>query len=112
MNGYGEYFWTDGRKYIGYYLNDKKDGFGIYIWNEDRAYFGFWKEGKQNGIGRYIFNGENKYGYWEAGKRTIWYENDIEAISLLNGEELDFKANFYIELKDIIKFLDVFKEHI
>ena len=31
-------------------------------------------------------------------------------MSLLNGEELDFIANFYFETKDIIKFLDDFKD--
>ena len=29
MHGYGEFKWSDGKKYIGYYINDKKEGFGI-----------------------------------------------------------------------------------
>ena len=31
MNGYGEFFWKDGKKYFGYYNNDKKNGFGIFF---------------------------------------------------------------------------------
>ena len=30
--GFGVYKWPDGRKYEGYYLDDKKHGYGIYIW--------------------------------------------------------------------------------
>jgi len=32
MDGYGEFIWKDGKKYVGYYKNDKKHGFGIYYW--------------------------------------------------------------------------------
>ena len=28
MHGYGEFIWADGKKYVGFYKNDKKDGFG------------------------------------------------------------------------------------
>ena len=112
MNGYGEYHWIDGRKYMGFYLNDKKEGFGVYVWSENKAYYGFWKDGQQHGIGRYINKGENKYGIWECGKRTKWFQNDIEAMSLLVGDEICFKEKFYIDIVDIIKSLDTFKDDI
>lgn len=38
MNGKGSYFWKDGRKYIGSYLNDQKHGFGKYYWNDGRVF--------------------------------------------------------------------------
>lgn len=62
MNGEGEYIWTDGRKYIGSYINDKKDvkfinlkvkGYGKYTWSDGRSYEGYWKNGKQHGKGKF-----------------------------------------------------------
>jgi len=32
MNGRGIFTWIDGRRYIGEYLDDKKDGLGIFEW--------------------------------------------------------------------------------
>lgn len=29
MNGHGEFSWSDGRKYVGEYLDDKKEGYNI-----------------------------------------------------------------------------------
>ena len=47
MNGYGEFYWKDGKKYFGFYDNDKKNGFGIFYWPKEKFYIGFWKDGKQ-----------------------------------------------------------------
>ena len=30
MEGHGEFFWPDGRKYSGEYANDLKHGYGVY----------------------------------------------------------------------------------
>jgi hypothetical protein len=30
INGKGTFSWPDGRKYRGFYKNDKKDGFGVF----------------------------------------------------------------------------------
>jgi hypothetical protein len=46
MHGYGKYWWKDGRRYEGQYLNDKKHGYGIYYWTDGRRYEGNWFEGK------------------------------------------------------------------
>ena len=40
MHGKGEYSWTDGRKYSGNYINDKKSGFGVFEWPDGRKYEG------------------------------------------------------------------------
>ena len=32
MHGYGEFSWPDGRKYLGEYVDDKKEGKGIFEW--------------------------------------------------------------------------------
>ena len=46
MNGRGVYFWKDGRKYDGEYVNDKKHGFGIYTWPDGRCKYKIFKKYK------------------------------------------------------------------
>jgi hypothetical protein len=54
MNGKGIMILTDGTKYEGEYLNDKKHGFGTIIWGNEfflaiadsRCYSGNWKNSK------------------------------------------------------------------
>jgi len=93
-NGYGLYYWEDGRKYEGFYKNEKKHGYGKYFWTDGRKYFGYWDNGKQHGLGKYIQNEENfKIGMWTNGKRAKW----------LSNEEL-------IELKDNAMLQKILKE--
>ena len=45
MNGIGELTWkNEGKKYSGYFLNDKRHGFGFYLWRKPslRIFIGFW----------------------------------------------------------------------
>ena len=46
MNGFGNLFYEDGRKYVGEFQNDLKHGHGIYSWPNGKKYEGNWKEGK------------------------------------------------------------------
>ena len=46
MHGRGVYSWSDGRKYDGEYIDDKKHGQGTYVWADGRSYTGGWKDGK------------------------------------------------------------------
>lgn len=49
MHGdYGIYTFTDGRKYIGTYVRDKKHGEGVYVYADGRAYVGNWENGEQD----------------------------------------------------------------
>ena len=45
MDGYGIYYFSDGRKYLGEWKNNYMEGFGIYIWNNGKKYYGFFKKG-------------------------------------------------------------------
>lgn len=66
MHGQGEHHWSDGRKYVGQYILDKKEGYGEFDWPDGRKYKGYWKDGKQDGIGIYHnSSNEVKYGTWE-----------------------------------------------
>ncbi len=40
MNGEGVLTHTDGRVYKGAYVNDKKQGYGEYFWADGRSYLG------------------------------------------------------------------------
>lgn len=46
MDGHGVFTWADGRKYVGYYKDDKKEGYGEFTWPDGRCYRGDWKNGK------------------------------------------------------------------
>ena len=84
MHGYGVYKWNDGRKYEGYYLNDKKHGLGKYTWADGRIYLGYWSLGKQEGYGKYIQTDKSaSIGLWQKGKRIRWLsESEIEICKL------------------------------
>lgn len=61
------------RKYNGNYVNDKKEGYGEFYWPDGRIYKGYWKDGKQDGKG--IYKGSNKVqreGEWLDGKLVKW----------------------------------------
>ena len=107
MHGYGEFSWKDGKKYAGYYVNDKKDGFGIYFWsNPLRVYIGFWKDGKQDGIGKYINHKGTKFGKWKNGERDPqWFSNQEDAFKSLSQTQIKFKRFFNFDLNESQKFL-------
>ena len=46
MNGRGTFTWLDGKKYVGEYINDKKEGYGEFYWPDGRVYRGQWKDGR------------------------------------------------------------------
>ena len=50
MHGYGEFYWNDGKKYFGFFKEDKKEGFGIHCQSNTIFYNGFWKNGKRDGF--------------------------------------------------------------
>jgi len=40
MNGYGVFSWSNGNKYEGEFVNDKKNGKGKFTWPDGRIYDG------------------------------------------------------------------------
>lgn len=106
MHGYGEFLWTDGKKYKGYYVDDKKNGFGMYLWSEPiRVYIGFWRDGKQHGIGKYISPNKERFGLWANGNRLKWYENKEEAFYELDNSERKFISFMNGEVEYVVKIL-------
>ena len=45
MDGSGEFTWLDGKKYVGQYVDDKKEGYGVFTWPDNRQYNGYWRNG-------------------------------------------------------------------
>ena len=46
MQGFGFYTFADGKKYQGFFTNDKKHGYGVYTWLDGKQYQGWWTNGK------------------------------------------------------------------
>ena len=107
MNGYGEFIWADGKKFFGFYKNDKKEGFGIYYWPNNRFFVGFWKEGKQNGVGKFIKDDIYKYGVWKNGTREKWFDSEEDFINFMEPKEEKFIFAFKNDIKKLKKFMDL-----
>ena len=114
MNGIGEFIWNnEGKKYIGYFRNDKKNGFGIFSWKDQiKIFVGFWINGIQNGVGKCIDLKKQKYGIYKDGKK-IKNINLEEIEQFVEPEYHKFLPFFYKnfeELKDFINSLNDFEE--
>jgi len=51
MHGMGHFYWTDGRKFTGEYIEDKKHGYGEYFWPDGSHFRGEWVNGQMHGKG-------------------------------------------------------------
>ena len=69
-DGFGIQVWSDGSKYIGYWINDKANGLGRLIHADGDVYEGEWKEDKANGRGEYFhIDGAIFIGEWVDDKQ-------------------------------------------
>lgn len=46
MHGRGTLVWSDGKKYEGDFVDDKREGKGTFTWPDGRQYRGDWRGGK------------------------------------------------------------------
>jgi hypothetical protein len=74
MHGQGTFVWADGRKYVGAYVNDRKEGHGSFLWTNGKKFEGEWLDGKWHGFGDYTAEGVTKRGEWAAGKIVQWFD--------------------------------------
>ena len=72
MEGLGEYKYTNGDKFVGYYKNDLKHGRGIYYFSNGIVLKGRWIKGKKEGDFIYTNEKEKKINV------VIKYSNDIQ----------------------------------
>ena len=53
MDGQGEFVWPNGDRYIGQYINGKRNGLGDMEYGDGDIYRGAWRNGQYHGQGRY-----------------------------------------------------------
>ncbi|MCD8153729.1 MAG: protein kinase [Clostridiales bacterium] len=69
-NGYSVYYFENGDKYVGEWLNGSLN-YGAYYWSNGDKYVGEWSNGKLNGcVVLYCANGEKYAGEWSNGSRN------------------------------------------
>lgn len=70
LEGFGCFYFPDGKLYQGFYKKDKKSGFGLFKLPNNKEYMGEWKDGKREGEG-WFFNGTKwKKSRWVNNERT------------------------------------------
>ena len=106
INGIGVFKWNEGKKFFGFYKNDKKNGFGIYNWeNPKKIFVGFWINGKQNGIGKFMEKNKVKFGFWKNGKKLKWFNNENEMFNFVDDEEKEFEFILKMNFDEICNFI-------
>lgn len=99
MHGFGDFLWSTGKIYSGYYKKDLKDGVGLLFNRESmEIYFGFWLKGMKEGPALCIKNNEKYFAFFEKGKQFKVFTSRQEAIKFMN-----LNCNGRI---DYIKFLE------
>jgi hypothetical protein len=93
-HGRGFFKWNDGEKYIGYWVNDKREGKGINCYKNGNVYEGMFKNGKKEGKGRYEWkNGDIYEGEWKNGVKEgegVYYSSNGD---IYKGYFLNDKIN-------------------
>lgn len=88
MYGTGCFTWSNGKRYEGEYVNNKKHGFGKFF-NHSKTYEGFWEYGKPHGKGKITKGDEVVWMIWYHG-RVVRQDDEIEVVSMLSSEEEKF----------------------
>ncbi|KAL7481866.1 hypothetical protein ACHAW6_007554 [Cyclotella cf. meneghiniana] len=69
-HGKGLMRYSNGCRYVGFFLNEKRHGYGKCWYPNGCVYSGQWKEGKRHGVGEMSYaNGDRYNGGWKEDKR-------------------------------------------
>lgn len=74
MNGKGKFTTKLKSVYNGNFTNDSKEGFGQYTWPDGRRYVGQWKKGVQHGEGKFIEMQENTFSLMDLAEKVLGRE--------------------------------------
>ena len=89
FGGFGKFIYQSGDIYEGELKDGNRDGKGTYIFSNGQKYIGYWLKGKRNGEG--ILYDKNKkifkQGLWENGKLVRSQNIDLEQIDKSNRSE-------------------------
>ena len=81
-HGKGRYFWTNGQVYEGEFKNDNCSGYGILYYPDGKRFEGNWKDGNKHGRGVYVFPNGALYSITYAeGKKIKQGELENGAVS-------------------------------
>ena len=69
-HGTGAYFYMNGDKYVGEFVDYKKEGKGTFTWANGDSYCGYWQDDEYHGKGILNKDGIIKDGYWDKGEFT------------------------------------------
>ena len=97
--------YDNGDKYVGSFVNDRRQGQGTYYYNSGNRYEGEWKEGKKHGQGTFYFNNGNRYeGEWKEGKMqgqgTYYYNNGDKYVGSFVNDKMQGQGTFYFNNGD------------
>ena len=106
-DGFGKFYFDDDRKYVGFYKKDKRDGFGIFYINENNIILNFWKNGKRNGLGKIIEGNDINYQIWEHNKIIKENMNELEFMVNFDKELQKYRYFFEINIKELLKFINI-----
>ena len=67
-HGTGAYFYMNGDKYVGEFVDYKKEGKGTFTWANGDSYCGYWKDDEYHGKGILNKDGVIKEGNWINGE--------------------------------------------
>jgi len=67
---YGTFTWGDGTKYVGNFVNDKRNGKGQIYYNDGTIYDGNWVDDIKSGFGKITWKDKSYQGNWENDKRN------------------------------------------
>ena len=106
MNGIGELRWNnEGKKYLGFFKDDKRNGFGIFVLKKPfKIFIGFWLNGKMNGVVKFMDSRKEKYGIWKNNKLIKWFKNKEEIYQYIEPEYNKFCKYFEKSLDEMKSF--------
>ena len=108
MDGYGEFYWKEEKRFYGFYKNDKRNGFGIYIWNLNplNSYVGFFENGFFNGVGIKIDGDIVKYGLWKRQEIDKWFKGPWEFENFIHNDyNLKFMNVFLMNNIELFQYI-------
>jgi len=107
MHGFGDFIWTSGKSYSGFYNKDLKEGLGLFYWNNPiEIYFGYWMKGQRDGPAMQILNNTKTYSIWENGKLQKSFTSKSEALNYsFNSVNFSrkYKVFFNLDIDDLIR---------
>ena len=70
LNGKGIYIYSDNKKYEGEFVDNEKNGKGKFKWSDGREYIGEFKKDKKEGLGKFLWTDGRIYiGFWKNNKQ-------------------------------------------